>query len=38
MLPETALVERLGGEVVTLGWVDERSTDELLDRIRATAW
>jgi D-beta-D-heptose 7-phosphate kinase/D-beta-D-heptose 1-phosphate adenosyltransferase len=38
MLPETALVERLGGEVVTLGWVDEHSTDELLDRIRATAW
>ncbi len=38
MLPETALVERLGGEVVTLGWVDETSTDELLDRIRATPW
>ena len=38
MLPETALVERLGGEVVTLGWVDEHTTDELLDRIRATSW
>ena len=38
MLPEAALVERLGGEVVTLGWVDETSTDELLDRIRAQAW
>ena len=36
MLPETALVERLGGSVVTLGWVEERTTDELLDRIRAT--
>ena len=38
MLPETALVERLGGTVVTLGWVDEQTTDELLDRIRATPW
>ena len=38
MLPEAALVERLGGEVVTLGWVDELATDELLDRIRATQW
>ena len=38
MLPETALVERLGGTVVTLGWVDEQITDELLDRIRATPW
>jgi len=38
MLPETALVERLGGSVVTLGWVDETTTDELLDRIRATPW
>ena len=31
-----ALVERLGGSVVTHGWVEERTTDELLDRIRAT--
>ncbi len=38
MLPETALVERLGGSVVTLGWVDEQTTDDLLDRIRATPW
>ena len=38
MLPETALVERLGGQVVTLGWVDDTATDELLDRIRATPW
>ena len=38
MLPETALVERLGGSVVTLGWVDDTATDELLDRIRATPW
>ena len=38
MLPEAALVERLGGEVVTLGWVDETASDELLDRIRAQVW
>lgn len=36
MLPETALVERLGGQVVTLGWMDAHSTAGLLDRIRAT--
>ena len=36
MLPETALVERLGGTVVTLGWVDDSATDALLGRIRAT--
>ncbi len=37
MLPETALVQRLGGQVVTLSWMDESATDdELLDRIRAT--
>ena len=26
MLPETALVERLGGTVVTLGWVEDRAS------------
>jgi len=36
MLPETALAERLGGTVLTLGWVDDPAPDELVDRIRAS--
>ncbi|WP_270886099.1 D-glycero-beta-D-manno-heptose 1-phosphate adenylyltransferase [Pedococcus sp. 5OH_020] len=35
MLPETAVVERLGGEVVMVDYVDGHSTTELVERIRA---
>jgi D-beta-D-heptose 7-phosphate kinase/D-beta-D-heptose 1-phosphate adenosyltransferase len=34
MLPEAPLVERLGGEVRILSYVDDRSTTGLIDRIR----
>ncbi len=37
MLPETALVERLGGTVRTLAWVEDSSTEDLLQRIRASS-
>jgi len=36
MLPETPVVERLGGEVRILDYVEDRSTTALIDRIRAT--
>ncbi|MCW2607259.1 MAG: hypothetical protein JWO60_1952 [Frankiales bacterium] len=35
MLPEAPLVERLGGEVRVLGYVEDRGTSELLEKIRA---
>ena len=35
MLPEAPLVERLGGRVVVLAYVEDRSTSGLLERIRA---
>jgi D-beta-D-heptose 7-phosphate kinase / D-beta-D-heptose 1-phosphate adenosyltransferase len=37
MLPETPIVERLGGRVRILDYVEERSTTALIDRIRASA-
>ncbi len=37
MLPEAPLVERLGGRVVVLGYVEDRSTTGLLQRIRTGA-
>jgi D-beta-D-heptose 7-phosphate kinase / D-beta-D-heptose 1-phosphate adenosyltransferase len=36
MLPETPVVERLGGRVRILDYVEERSTTALIDRIRAS--
>jgi D-beta-D-heptose 7-phosphate kinase / D-beta-D-heptose 1-phosphate adenosyltransferase len=36
MLPETPVVERLGGEVRILDYVENRSTTALIDRIRAS--
>jgi D-beta-D-heptose 7-phosphate kinase/D-beta-D-heptose 1-phosphate adenosyltransferase len=36
MLPETPVVERLGGQVRILDYVEDRSTTALLDRIRGT--
>ncbi|HEY0700882.1 MAG TPA: D-glycero-beta-D-manno-heptose 1-phosphate adenylyltransferase, partial [Micromonospora sp.] len=35
MVPEAPLVRRLGGEVRTLGYVPDRSTSAIIDRIRA---
>lgn len=35
MLPEAAVVEELGGRVELLGYVDDRSTTGLIDRIRS---
>jgi D-beta-D-heptose 7-phosphate kinase/D-beta-D-heptose 1-phosphate adenosyltransferase len=35
MLPEASLVERLGGHVQILSYVDDRSTTGLIDRIRS---
>ncbi|HEX5543782.1 MAG TPA: D-glycero-beta-D-manno-heptose 1-phosphate adenylyltransferase [Micromonospora sp.] len=37
MVPEAPLVRRLGGEVQTLGFVPDRSTSAIIDRIRAQA-
>jgi D-beta-D-heptose 7-phosphate kinase / D-beta-D-heptose 1-phosphate adenosyltransferase len=37
MLPEAPLVERLGGEVRILPYVDDRSTSGLIHRIRDDA-
>jgi rfaE bifunctional protein nucleotidyltransferase chain/domain/rfaE bifunctional protein kinase chain/domain len=37
MLPETPIVERLGGRVRILDYVEDRSTTALLDRIRGGA-
>jgi D-beta-D-heptose 7-phosphate kinase/D-beta-D-heptose 1-phosphate adenosyltransferase len=37
MLPETPVVERLGGEVRILDYVEDRSTTALIDRIRGVA-
>lgn len=37
MVPEAPLVRRLGGEVRTLGYVPDRSTSAIIDRIRAQA-
>ncbi|HEX7746393.1 MAG TPA: D-glycero-beta-D-manno-heptose 1-phosphate adenylyltransferase, partial [Micromonosporaceae bacterium] len=37
MVPEAPLVRRLGGEVRTLGYVPDRSTSAIIDRIRAKA-
>ncbi|MGN9909762.1 D-glycero-beta-D-manno-heptose 1-phosphate adenylyltransferase [Phytohabitans sp. LJ34] len=34
LVPEAALVRRLGGEVRTLGYVPDRSTSVIIDRIR----
>jgi len=35
MVPEAPLVRRLGGQVRTLGYVPDRSTSRIIDRIRA---
>ncbi|MDQ7904965.1 D-glycero-beta-D-manno-heptose 1-phosphate adenylyltransferase [Phytohabitans sp. ZYX-F-186] len=35
LVPEAALVRRLGGEVRTLGYVPDRSTSAIIDRIRS---
>ncbi|BCB76227.1 bifunctional protein HldE [Phytohabitans flavus] len=35
LVPEAALVRRLGGEVRTLGYVPDRSTSAIIERIRA---
>jgi rfaE bifunctional protein kinase chain/domain/rfaE bifunctional protein nucleotidyltransferase chain/domain len=35
MLPETPVVERLGGRVRILDYVDDRSTSQIIERIRA---
>jgi D-beta-D-heptose 7-phosphate kinase/D-beta-D-heptose 1-phosphate adenosyltransferase len=35
LVPEAPLVRRLGGEVRTLGYVPDRSTSAIIDRIRA---
>ncbi|MFC0528961.1 D-glycero-beta-D-manno-heptose 1-phosphate adenylyltransferase [Phytohabitans kaempferiae] len=35
LVPEAELVRRLGGEVRTLGYVPDRSTSAIIDRIRA---
>jgi D-beta-D-heptose 7-phosphate kinase/D-beta-D-heptose 1-phosphate adenosyltransferase len=35
MLPEATLVERLGGRVQILPYVDDRSTTGIIERIRA---
>jgi rfaE bifunctional protein nucleotidyltransferase chain/domain len=35
MVPEAPLVRRLGGEVRTLGYVPDRSTSAIIDKIRA---
>jgi D-beta-D-heptose 7-phosphate kinase/D-beta-D-heptose 1-phosphate adenosyltransferase len=37
MVPEAPLVRRLGGEVHTLGYVPDRSTSAIIERIRAKA-
>ncbi|HEX5598668.1 MAG TPA: D-glycero-beta-D-manno-heptose 1-phosphate adenylyltransferase [Micromonosporaceae bacterium] len=37
MVPEAPLVRRLGGEVRTLGFVPDRSTSAIIERIRAQA-
>lgn len=37
MLQETAIVRELGGEVVTLDYVKDHSTTELIDRMRTAA-
>ncbi|HLZ36947.1 MAG TPA: D-glycero-beta-D-manno-heptose 1-phosphate adenylyltransferase, partial [Mycobacteriales bacterium] len=36
MLPETPLVERLGGQVRIVDYVEDRSTTGLIERIRRT--
>jgi D-beta-D-heptose 7-phosphate kinase / D-beta-D-heptose 1-phosphate adenosyltransferase len=36
MIPEAPLVRRLGGEVVTLDYLPDRSTSKLINRIRAS--
>ncbi|HXG03737.1 MAG TPA: D-glycero-beta-D-manno-heptose 1-phosphate adenylyltransferase, partial [Candidatus Binatia bacterium] len=35
-LPEAAVVEALGGQVVILPWVEDRSTSGVIERIRST--
>ncbi|NLU79774.1 D-glycero-beta-D-manno-heptose 1-phosphate adenylyltransferase [Micromonospora sp. HNM0581] len=35
LVPEAPLVQRLGGQVRTLGYVPDRSTSSIIDRIRA---
>lgn len=37
MVPEAALVRRLGGQVRILGYVPDRSTSAIIERIRASA-
>jgi rfaE bifunctional protein nucleotidyltransferase chain/domain len=37
LVPEAPLVRELGGEVRTLGYVPDRSTSAIIDRIRASA-
>ena len=37
MLPETPGVRRLGGEVRTVGYLAQRSSTRIIDRIRAGA-
>lgn len=37
MVPEAPLVRRLGGQVHTLGYVPDRSTSAIIDRIRSQA-
>ena len=37
MLPETPMVERLGGEVRMLGYLSDHSTTAIVSRIRATS-
>ncbi|TCB99549.1 D-glycero-beta-D-manno-heptose 1-phosphate adenylyltransferase [Micromonospora zingiberis] len=37
LVPEAPLVQRLGGQVRTLGYVPDRSTSAIIDRIRAYA-
>jgi D-beta-D-heptose 7-phosphate kinase/D-beta-D-heptose 1-phosphate adenosyltransferase len=37
MIPEAALVRKLGGEVLTLDYLPDRSTTKLIGRIRAAA-
>jgi len=38
MLPEAALVERLGGAVQILPYLEDRSTSAIVERIRAVPW
>jgi bifunctional ADP-heptose synthase (sugar kinase/adenylyltransferase) len=37
MLPETPIVERLGGQVRVLDYLSDHSTTAIVTRIRATA-